>query len=164
MLRATTFLQREAEYVPWAIALNNLDYVHSMFVRSPEYGLLEVNKGVLFQRVATPRLNQTELSCQIALKVTKILDYCSIITSRITLQNSLRCPPPPSQLQKYLLHLLEPLYESVGFADDHRDPHLDQYKRVKATFWACRKLLHSDCVTSSVQLFQHWMTNPNNNR
>lgn len=63
--------------------------------------------------------------------------------------------------KSYLLTLLSPLYDSVGFMDNLSDPHLDQFKRVKALRWACRLQLQ-DCVDNSVKLFNQWMQNPSN--
>lgn len=65
--------------------------------------------------------------------------------------------------QKYLLELLVPLYQSVGFADNVNDPHLSQYKRVRALRWAC-DLDYEDCIQNSVSLFNQWMQNPANKR
>ncbi|XP_063887388.1 aminopeptidase N-like [Scylla paramamosain] len=64
-------------------------------------------------------------------------------------------------LKNFLLHLLEPQYESIGFRDSLTDPHLVQHKRVKILSWAC-KLGHEDCVNQSVGLFNQWMMNPLN--
>ncbi|XP_042889263.1 aminopeptidase N-like [Penaeus japonicus] len=64
-------------------------------------------------------------------------------------------------LKTYLLDLLIPLYESVGFDDNLNDPHLDQYKRVKALSWACN-LGYQDCVDNSQNLFNTWVQNPSN--
>ncbi|XP_069952144.1 aminopeptidase N isoform X2 [Cherax quadricarinatus] len=64
-------------------------------------------------------------------------------------------------LKNYLLNLLTPLYESVGFQDNINDPHLEQLKRVKALTWACN-LEYQDCVNNSVSLYQKWMENPSN--
>ncbi|XP_069952147.1 aminopeptidase N [Cherax quadricarinatus] len=65
-------------------------------------------------------------------------------------------------LKRYLLDLLIPLYDSVGFEDNPSDPHLEKYKRVLALSNACH-LDYQDCVQNSVSLFQKWMQNPNNN-
>ncbi|KAK7083143.1 hypothetical protein SK128_001738 [Halocaridina rubra] len=64
-------------------------------------------------------------------------------------------------LRNYLLDLLVPLYNSVGFEDNLNDPHLDQLTRVTAVTWAC-KLDYSDCVSKSVALYTSWMANPSN--
>ncbi|XP_042228344.1 aminopeptidase N-like [Homarus americanus] len=102
-LRVVGYLNRETEYVPWASALDNMDYLYNMFTHSPHY----------------------------------------------------------AAFKNYLLDLIMPLYESVGFADNWQDPHLQQYKRVLALSWAC-KLQHQDCVDNSVSLFHQWMLNPAN--
>lgn len=64
-------------------------------------------------------------------------------------------------LKNYLLSILTPLYNSVGFEDNISDPHLEQFKRVRALRWACT-LEHKDCVENSVALYQKWMHNPTN--
>ncbi|KAK3895772.1 hypothetical protein Pcinc_000525 [Petrolisthes cinctipes] len=63
-------------------------------------------------------------------------------------------------LRKYLLSLLEPLYDSVGFDDPIDDPQLDHYKRNLAMSWVCQ-LNNKDCVDRSVTLYQEWMNDPN---
>lgn len=64
-------------------------------------------------------------------------------------------------LKSYLLDILIPLYNSVGFDDNLNDPHLDQFKRVKALTWACN-LGYKDCVDKSQGLFNSWVLNPSN--
>ncbi|ROT67360.1 putative aminopeptidase N-like isoform X1 [Penaeus vannamei] len=54
--------------------------------------------------------------------------------------------------QTYLLDLITPLYDDVGFEDDLNGLHLDQYKRVLALSWACH-LGHPQCVAESAQQF-----------
>ncbi|KAK7075491.1 hypothetical protein SK128_020460 [Halocaridina rubra] len=64
-------------------------------------------------------------------------------------------------LRQYLLDLLVPLYNSVGFDDNLNDPHLEQYKRVLALTWTC-ELGYEDCIANSVALYHQWMANPTN--
>ncbi|KAK7063250.1 hypothetical protein SK128_000615 [Halocaridina rubra] len=64
-------------------------------------------------------------------------------------------------LKNYLLSLIVPLYDSVGFDDNVHDPHLTKYKRVIAVKWAC-KLGYAPCVNSSAALFEQWMQSSNN--
>ncbi|KAK7027939.1 hypothetical protein SK128_026274 [Halocaridina rubra] len=64
-------------------------------------------------------------------------------------------------LKRYLLDILVPLYNSVGFQDSPNDPLLEQYKRQKALTWACI-LEHKDCLVSVVDLYHKWMQNPSN--
>ncbi|KAG7171432.1 Aminopeptidase N-like 3, partial [Homarus americanus] len=59
-------------------------------------------------------------------------------------------------LKKYLLALVTPLYEAVGFEDNLMDPQLQQYKRVLALSTAC-KLGLQDCVDNAVSQFQAWI-------
>ncbi|XP_064088444.1 aminopeptidase N-like isoform X2 [Macrobrachium nipponense] len=61
--------------------------------------------------------------------------------------------------KKYMLDLLIPLYNSVGFEDSVSDPHLTQLKRVRALMWACN-LGYQDCVNKSLTMYRQWMTNP----
>ncbi|KAA0203270.1 hypothetical protein HAZT_HAZT008383 [Hyalella azteca] len=63
------------------------------------------------------------------------------------------------QLKHYLLDLLVPLYNSVGFDDNPDDPQLEQIKRVLAVDWACH-LEYEDCVSRSVDLYNQWMASP----
>ncbi|KAF2365595.1 Peptidase M1 membrane alanine aminopeptidase N-terminal [Trinorchestia longiramus] len=63
------------------------------------------------------------------------------------------------QLKHYLLDLLVPLYDAVGFDDNADDPQLEQKKRVLAVDWACH-LEYDDCVTNAVDLFDQWMATP----
>lgn len=63
--------------------------------------------------------------------------------------------------KKFVLGLVIPLYESVGFEDNIHDPHLDQFKRVQALTWAC-KLGHPDCISQASSLYSLWMSNPGN--
>lgn len=41
-MRLTKYLSKEREYIPWASAINNLDYVILMFDGSKEYAPLKV--------------------------------------------------------------------------------------------------------------------------
>ncbi|KAF2365601.1 ERAP1-like C-terminal domain, partial [Trinorchestia longiramus] len=67
------------------------------------------------------------------------------------------------QLKHYLLDLLVPLYDAVGFDDSADDSQLEQKKRVLAVDWACH-LEYNDCVTRAVDLFAQWMDNPANTK
>lgn len=42
-LRTTKYLYNETEYIPWQVAINNLDYFILMFDRSEVYGPLQVS-------------------------------------------------------------------------------------------------------------------------
>ncbi|ROT77107.1 putative aminopeptidase N [Penaeus vannamei] len=64
-------------------------------------------------------------------------------------------------LKRYLLDLVLPLYETVGFDDKLEDPHLEQRKRKIAVNWAC-KLGHKDCLDKVLTLYRQWMANPDN--
>nr|XP_053651337.1 aminopeptidase N-like isoform X1 [Cherax quadricarinatus] len=64
-------------------------------------------------------------------------------------------------LKNYLLDILVPLYNMLGFIDSQSDPLLDQYKRQKALTWAC-ELEHQDCLQNAAAIYAHWMNNPDN--
>lgn len=64
-------------------------------------------------------------------------------------------------LRGYLLSLVVPLYDSVGFYDHPADTHLTQYKRVITTKFAC-KLGHRPCVDNATNLFSTWINSPGN--
>ncbi|MPC23578.1 Aminopeptidase N [Portunus trituberculatus] len=65
-------------------------------------------------------------------------------------------------LRNYLLDILVPLYDSVGFQDRESDLLLDQYTRQKVLSWACR-LEHPDCLHNAATSYAAWMANPGNN-
>ncbi|KAA0203274.1 hypothetical protein HAZT_HAZT008389 [Hyalella azteca] len=62
-------------------------------------------------------------------------------------------------LRNYLLGILIPLYNDVGFEDNPDDTHSLQNKRVLAVAWTCA-LEYSDCVVKSVSSYANWMANP----
>nr|XP_027223205.1 aminopeptidase N-like [Penaeus vannamei] len=64
-------------------------------------------------------------------------------------------------LKRYLLDLVLPLYESVGFDNNIEDSFLEQKKRKIAVKWACR-LGHKDCLNKALTLYRHWMSQPDN--
>ncbi|KAK8402060.1 hypothetical protein O3P69_001270 [Scylla paramamosain] len=64
-------------------------------------------------------------------------------------------------LKNYLLDILVPLYDSVGFQDRDNDPLLNQYKRQKALSWACQ-LEHPDCLRNAAASYVAWMADPSN--
>ncbi|XP_071495550.1 aminopeptidase Ey-like [Diadema antillarum] len=63
--------------------------------------------------------------------------------------------------QAYMLSIVEPFYQDVGW-DDSRSSHLEQLGRVVAIKQACR-YGNQDCVTRATSLFKNWMKNPSNN-
>lgn len=63
--------------------------------------------------------------------------------------------------KNYLLSLVVPLYNSVGFEDHLDDPHLTQSKRATAVSWAC-ELGHAPCVDLSKTYFKRWMASTAN--
>ena len=64
-------------------------------------------------------------------------------------------------VQKYILRLLEPLYNSVGFKENANDSHLDHLKRKMALRWAC-SMDHPGCLAESAKQYKMWMSNPSN--
>ncbi|XP_069189122.1 aminopeptidase N-like [Procambarus clarkii] len=65
-------------------------------------------------------------------------------------------------LKNYLLDLVVPLYDRVGFNNRADDPLLEQYLRHTAVSWACT-LRHKPCLDNVLGLYRQWMTNPENN-
>ncbi|XP_027211538.2 aminopeptidase N [Penaeus vannamei] len=108
------------------------------------------------------------LSYKIAIGVYSYLrnegEYLPWVTSVGTLgyiEKMLRQSPGFGALKRYLLDLVLPLYETVGFDDKLEDPHLEQRKRKIAVNWAC-KLGHKDCLDKVLTLYRQWMANPDN--
>ena len=65
--------------------------------------------------------------------------------------------------QRFILQLIQPLYERVGFEERLEDAHLDHFSRVNLLNWAC-SMGHKDCVQRSVDQFKRWMAEPDNDR
>ncbi|XP_063596362.1 aminopeptidase N-like isoform X2 [Penaeus indicus] len=94
-------------------------------------------------------------------KEVEFVPWDSALNNLAYLENMFTRSSGYGDLKSYLLDILIPLYNSVGFDDNLNDPHLDQYKRVKALSWACN-LGYQDCVDRSQGLFNSWVQNPSN--
>ncbi|XP_076040625.1 aminopeptidase N-like isoform X3 [Oratosquilla oratoria] len=94
-------------------------------------------------------------------KETEYVPWSSALSNMGYIDSMLSRTGAYGALKDYLLSLLIPLYDSVGFDDNINDPHLDQFKRVKAVSWAC-SLDHEPCIYNAKKLFKMWMENPNN--
>ncbi|XP_064106708.1 aminopeptidase N-like [Macrobrachium nipponense] len=94
-------------------------------------------------------------------KETEYVPWTAALTNMDYLESMFTRTGGYGALKNYLLDMLIPLYDSVGFDDDLDDPHLEQFKRVSAVSWVC-KLGYEDCVTNSVNLYKAWMQNPTN--
>ncbi|KAK7075936.1 hypothetical protein SK128_026115, partial [Halocaridina rubra] len=103
--RLLRYLRKETEFIPWAAALNNLDYLDTMLSRTEEH----------------------------------------------------------KTFKNYLLNLILPLYDSMGFLARDDIEAEEQKKHILALAWAC-DLGHEECVKNSVNVFSLWMKSPNNNR
>lgn len=62
-------------------------------------------------------------------------------------------------LQKYMLYLLEDLYNKLGFDQGPNDDQMTIYKRVEVNTRACMLGL-PDCVTRALAKFWDWITYP----
>ncbi|XP_068246618.1 uncharacterized protein [Palaemon carinicauda] len=109
-----------------------------------------------------------QLSYSIAMSInaylkeeTEYIPWAAVLNNMGYLDNMLSRSTAYGSFKKYMLDLLIPLYDSVGFEDRLDDPHLTQLKRVKALLWAC-DLGHKDCVSKSVALYRLWMDYPKN--
>lgn len=56
-----------------------------------------------------------------------------------------------------MLHLLNNVYNRVGFADKNTDPRLDVYFRMLVTQYAC-KFGHAECIDAAKLEFEHMET------
>ena len=65
--------------------------------------------------------------------------------------------------QQFVLKLITPLYERIGFDERPDDSHLDHLARNKVVVWACG-MGHPDCVSKAVSMFGRWMDDPDNAR
>ncbi|XP_050699396.1 aminopeptidase N-like isoform X2 [Eriocheir sinensis] len=67
--------------------------------------------------------------------------------------------PAYGALKNYILSLIQPLYDSVGFEDNLSDPYQTRLLRSDMLAWACR-LGHAHCRNMSLSLYRRWMANP----
>ncbi|XP_026684101.1 LOW QUALITY PROTEIN: aminopeptidase N-like [Diaphorina citri] len=61
--------------------------------------------------------------------------------------------------KKYLLHIIRPMYESIGFDGSPKDDQMTVYKRVDVLNRACILGL-KDCVQKALSKYQNWISNP----
>lgn len=71
-----------------------------------------------------------------------------------------RHEPDYGALREYLLSVILPIYNSVGFEEQPNDEMQVQLLRGEVLKWAC-ELRHPDCIQKSVELYRRWMDNPN---
>ncbi|XP_015435663.1 PREDICTED: uncharacterized protein LOC107191201 [Dufourea novaeangliae] len=64
-----------------------------------------------------------------------------------------------TQFKKFVLDLIEDVYEDVGYMDRAGDDRLTVLLRSKLNKWAC-KYDHPGCVDTFTKLFQDWKKNP----
>ncbi|XP_045623498.1 aminopeptidase N [Procambarus clarkii] len=77
------------------------------------------------------------------------------------LHRMMRHTPAYGAFKDYMLSILEPVYESLGFEDGPEDDLQTLLLRSEVVRWACRLRL-ADCIDNSVRLFNKWMTDPEN--
>ncbi|XP_068233228.1 aminopeptidase N-like [Palaemon carinicauda] len=87
---------------------------------------------------------------------TEYVPWSSALDSLGYLRNMFERSAGYGPLRNYLMSLLEPLYNSVGFEDSETDHHLTKHKRILAVTWACN-LAHTPCITKAIDLFQKWV-------
>ncbi|KAH0552187.1 hypothetical protein KQX54_006650, partial [Cotesia glomerata] len=63
-----------------------------------------------------------------------------------------------SSLKEYVLKLIEPIYEELGFEDKANDTDLDKLNRQIILFWTCR-FGHAKCIEKAKQIFDAWRGN-----
>lgn len=63
-------------------------------------------------------------------------------------------------LQTYMLSLVSPWYERLGFEDDTAALYPERSAREQAIAWAC-KLGHQDCRVKAKRLFDNWLQHNN---
>ncbi|XP_043210450.1 aminopeptidase N-like [Amphibalanus amphitrite] len=63
--------------------------------------------------------------------------------------------------QKFVLKLIGPLYDRIGFEERPSDSHIDHLTRNHVVVWAC-SMGHPDCISKAVNMFKRWMEDPDN--
>lgn len=107
------------------------------------------------------------LSYEIALGVTSYLTkeksnvaWTAALNNFKYIHDMFRHEPDYGALREYLLSVILPIYNSVGFEEQPNDEMQVQLLRGEVLKWAC-ELRHPDCIQKSVELYRRWMDNPN---
>lgn len=110
------------------------------------------------------------INYSVALNVTKYLNkeisyipWAAAFSDFAYIDAMINKMPIYDKFKKYILSLIEKLYDETGFVDNASDPQLTVYKRVEVLRWAC-SLGHEDCVRNAVTQFQNWRSSPQPDR
>ncbi|KAK7075270.1 hypothetical protein SK128_014550 [Halocaridina rubra] len=108
-----------------------------------------------------------QLSYDVALEITAYLKkerhyvpWKAAFNNLQYIYDMLQQDPVFGALREYLLSLILPLYNHIGFDEQQGDELQVQLLRSEMVKWACL-LRHQDCLQRSVSLFRRWMSNPN---
>lgn len=63
--------------------------------------------------------------------------------------------------KNYVLKILSPLYDSLGFVSRSSDSHLTGKLRRKVVE-SCCSMGHKDCITKAIDSYHRWMSDPQN--
>jgi aminopeptidase N len=94
-------------------------------------------------------------------KETEYIAWYSALSGLSHIQDMLKRTSAYGEFKSYMLKLLAPIYQKLGFQGKSDDQHLDILLRKKIVSWAC-SMGHEDCVDKVTTTFKNWMfmTNP----
>jgi len=91
---------------------------------------------------------------------TEYIPWVSALQGLQHIKDMLKRTSAYGQFKKYMLKLLEPIYQKLGFQAKPGEEHLDIRLRKKIVNWAC-SMGHEDCIDKATTSFKNWMFMPN---
>uniref|UniRef100_A0A0P4WG24 ERAP1-like C-terminal domain-containing protein n=1 Tax=Scylla olivacea TaxID=85551 RepID=A0A0P4WG24_SCYOL len=108
------------------------------------------------------------MSYSVAFKVFKYLDqereylpWKAAISSLTYVRSMFKLTGAYGALKNYMLNLVLPLYDVIGFDDNPNDLLQESLLRQTVLNWAC-VLGHQPCLDTAHQLYRQWMLHPHN--
>lgn len=89
-------------------------------------------------------------------KETEYIPWYSALHGLSHIKDMLKRTSAYGEFKSYMLKLLEPIYQKLGFDGKMDDEHLDILLRKKIVSWAC-SMGHEDCVNKVTGTFTNWM-------
>ncbi|EFX67103.1 hypothetical protein DAPPUDRAFT_203789 [Daphnia pulex] len=91
----------------------------------------------------------------------EFLPWESTLTALSYLNSMMQRTPGYGLLKNYVMKILMPLYNSLGFVHRSTDSHLTGKLRRKVVERCC-SLGHKNCVTQAIESYSQWMADPGN--
>ncbi|KZR98687.1 Aminopeptidase N, partial [Daphnia magna] len=91
----------------------------------------------------------------------EFLPWEATLTALSYLDSMMKRTPGYGLLKNYVLKILSPLYDSLGFVNRSSDSHLTGKLRRKVVE-SCCSMGHKDCITKAIDSYHRWMSDPQN--